>query len=87
MRLITVEPVVFGFVFAMALSSPLLQRYIVDELSAAHHFSKDDDKKLCENNTNVDENITRLENLVQTEASHWHIGLALSCKCKLIILQ
>ena len=87
MRLITVEPVLFGYVFALALSSPLVQRYIVDQLSAAHDFTKGEDTKLCKNDTNVSENITRLENLVQTEASHWFIGLSLSCKYRILILQ
>ena len=80
MRTITVEPVLFGYVFALVMSSPLLQRYVVDELSAYHNFTNGEDRKLCANDTNVSDNITRLENVVQTQASHWLLGLSLSCK-------
>lgn len=81
MRLpVTVEPVVFAYVFALAMASPLLQQYIYKELSNLHNLSGRDDSKLCDNGSSISNNITRLENMVQTAASHWFIALSLSCK-------
>ena len=79
MRVITVEPVVFAYVFALAMASPLLQQYIYDQLSEHYNVTKHGDSKICEDNS-VSDNITTLENLVQTRASYWFIGLSLSCK-------
>ena len=86
MSLITVEPVVFSFVFVLAMLSPLLQQYIYEELSISHSFKTGNDSELCKNTTSVSENVTSSENLVQTEASHWLMGLSLSCKCHLMFI-
>ena len=76
MRVITVEPVIFAYVFALAMAAPLLQQYIYDELSEHYNFTKHEDK-ICKDSS-VSDNITTLENLVQTQSSHWFIGLSLS---------
>ncbi len=87
MRVITVEPVIFVFIFAAAMAAPLLQLYIYEEVSEYHNFTKREGNTLCEN-TNVSDDIARLENLVQTQTSHWLIGLGLSGKyCSTIVFN
>jgi hypothetical protein len=84
MRAITVEPLAFAYVFALAMVSPLLQQYIYDELSDYHNFTKRESTKICKNNS-VSDKITSLENLVQTQTSYWFIGLSLACKyCRVV---
>ncbi|XP_028414836.1 proton-coupled folate transporter-like [Dendronephthya gigantea] len=77
MRVVTVEPVAFAYVFALAMVSPLLQQYIYEELGRSYNFTKGEEE-LCNNDTDVDESITRLENHVQTQATRWFVGLSLS---------
>lgn len=86
MRVITVEPVAFAYVFALAMLSPLLQQYIYEELGESYNFTEEE-KKLCNNDTDVNASISRLEDLVQTKATRWFIGLSLSCKYVWKILQ
>jgi hypothetical protein len=85
MRSVTVEPVVFSYVFTGAMIAPLLQQYIYDELSKEHNFTKADDNRLCINGSDNSGNVTALENRIQTQASYWFIALSVSCKCKGLI--
>ncbi|XP_028413275.1 LOW QUALITY PROTEIN: proton-coupled folate transporter-like [Dendronephthya gigantea] len=78
MRSVTVEPVVFGYVFSAAMLSPLLQQYIYDELSERHNFTITEDSQLCKNGTGDSGNISALENRIQTDASYWFIAQKLS---------
>ena len=84
---VTVEPVIFCYVFTNTMLSPLLQQYIYDEVSREHNFTKAEDNILCANGSNSADHVTALEKHVETEASYWFIVLGVSGEHVLSILR
>ena len=80
MRLVTVEPVLFSYIFTAGILSPLLQQYIYDQVSKQHNFTKSEDEGLCINGSKNSTDDAALEKRIQSEASYWFIGLVISCE-------
>lgn len=84
---VTVEPVIFFYMFTNIMLSPLLQQYIYDEVSRQRNFTKAEDNMLCVNGSANARNVTALEKRVETEASHWFVVLGVSCECCLFYVK
>ena len=75
LRMATVEPLLFLYMFAAVLSEPTQQALIYRKICLRHLNDSVNDSSICDNLKN--ESYRDLETAVQSDASHWFLYVAL----------